>query len=83
MDTYNHILPILGLRLKAAREARGWEPDRLSVACGVPADDLLLHERGDDSLTAEQLVAAARALGMPLWFLFELRCHDSPLLPLP
>lgn len=75
---------VLGQRLRALRDERGWTLDALAQRSGVGRATISLIERGESSPTAVVLDRLATALGVALAALFESARVDpaaSPLAP--
>ena len=64
----------VGLRLKAARTAKGWTLERLAKAAGISSSTLSRLESGKRQASLELLLPVARQLGMSI---------DDLLVPVP
>jgi len=55
-----------GRRLRALRRRRGWSQDVLAAKAGLSGKFLGEVERGEKSISVDNLVYLARALGVPV-----------------
>ena len=62
---------MVGTRLRALRQARGWSLTQLSRAAGVSAGLLSQVERGQTDPSLDTLRKLAKALDVPLFSLFQ------------
>lgn len=56
----------VGEAMRKARETRGWRQADLAERLGVTFQQIQKYESGETRLSASTLVAAARALGLPV-----------------
>ena len=61
----------IGRRLREARRLAGATPQQLAEALGVTAQALQKYETGARRLTAAQMAAAVKFLGVPMSFLIK------------
>jgi transcriptional regulator with XRE-family HTH domain len=61
----------MGRRVRIARTCKGIATDVLAERAGLTHRQFVRFEEGRGSVTADELVAIARVLDVPLWFVFE------------
>ncbi|OWK40982.1 helix-turn-helix transcriptional regulator [Fimbriiglobus ruber] len=61
----------MGRRVRTGRVCKGLTPDGLAERAGLTRRYLGRIEAGVEQPTADDLVAIARALELPLWFVFD------------
>ena len=61
-----------GSRVRALRKAAGLSQERLAQVSGLDRSYTGAIERGETNISLDNIVALARAIGVPLWMLFTL-----------
>jgi len=70
-DNGNVIARQIGQRVRTGRVFKGLSACQLAARAGLTERRLVRVEVGTAGVTADELVTLARALELPLWFVFE------------
>lgn len=67
----------MGQRVRLGRTLRGFSLEKLADRAGIAPRRVRRIEEGVGGATAAELVAVARALDLPLWFVFDVPLADD------